>query len=103
MRDAAPRLHQFRMWQPIRVVDAIDYAANNSVGLIATGNRTVASSLRLPQALSGLPPFCVLYTNTQSPFGEDPRDQIGFRRLPVPRLRQPGTDRSRLFDGSLRK
>jgi len=29
------------MWQPIRVVDAIDYAANDSVGLIGTGNRTV--------------------------------------------------------------
>jgi hypothetical protein len=41
MRDAAPRPHQFRMWQPTRVVDAIDYAANNSVGLIATSNRTV--------------------------------------------------------------
>ena len=50
MRDAAPRPHQFRMWQPIRVVDAIDYAANDSVGLIATSNRTVIIE---PEATSG--------------------------------------------------
>src|SRR6185437_16728036 len=100
MRDAAPGPHQFRMWQPIRVVDAIDYAANDSVGLIATSNRIVIIEPEATSSTQWVSCVLRLYTNTQSPFGEDPRDQIGFRRLPVPRLRQPGTDRSRLFDGS---